>query len=631
MQPSKKSIEELFVPQVRYVVPMFQRKYVWQEDPQWQNLWEDIEEKADFRLGLKSTHPHYLGALIVEGVKPITGNEVTRMLVIDGQQRLTTILLLLCAFRDFAHKLEWTALYRRLSRLLENSDQDVMDEPEIEKFKLWPTTLNRDLFSSILSAGSQAAVEKRYPLIKLRRRRHPEPRSNLVEAYFYFSNKLQNWFASAASKYQKSEEDCAVALLQSLNSDFFIIHLSLESTDDAQEIFYSLNSKATPLSQSDLMRSLIFMRAEKESEDKDKIFAEYWGKLETDFWSYELKRGGRSYSRLDVGLRNFLTAKKGELIDARRVSEEYRQWITAKPQKYVTVRDELHDLIRHCDVFQRFEAVPVNLPSSDFRRIVRDFDVSTAIPLVQFLELEAELDELNKEQCVGMLESFIVRRAFVGDETKEYNKFFVDIIGSISKKKGGELKLALEQKLLAGSGSTRRWPTDEDVMESAFTRNIYFGMRTPALRIILERLELNLRGKKSEDNNVGSGLTIEHVSPSNWSEFWPLQGKTIPKEIVSYPGSAVDDLLPLAEQIRERNSKLHTLGNLTLLNDRANPAAGNYAFDKKKSEYAHSVLRLNRYFVDFENWDENNIRDRCQNLGKVFCNIWPRPMGVSPE
>ena len=190
---------------------------------------------------------------------------------------------------------------------------------------------------------------------------------------------------------------------------------------------------------------------------------------------------------------------------------------------------------------------------------------------------------------------------------------------------------ALEQKLLAGSGSTRRWPNDEDVMESAFTRNIYFGIRIPALRIILERLELNSRGKKSEDNNVGSGLTIEHILPSNWSEFWPLQGKTIPKEIVSYPGSAEGDLLPLAEQIRDRNSKLQTLGNLTLLNDRANPAAGNYAFDKKKSEYEHSVLRLNRYFVDFENWDENSIRDRSQYLGKAFCSIWSRPLDGSPD
>ncbi len=80
MQPSKMTIEQLFNSQIRYEVPMFQRRYVWQEDPQWQNLWEDIEEKADFRIAGKTSHPHYLGALIVDGVKKV-GNEVGRMLV----------------------------------------------------------------------------------------------------------------------------------------------------------------------------------------------------------------------------------------------------------------------------------------------------------------------------------------------------------------------------------------------------------------------------------------------------------------------------------------------------------------------------------------------------------------------
>ena len=355
MQPSKMTIEGLFNSQIRYIVPMFQRKYVWQEDPQWQNLWEDIEEKADFRIREKSTHPHYLGALIVDGVKKV-GNEVGRMLVIDGQQRLTTLQLLLCAFRDLAIKNKWAVLDKRLSRLLENPDQDIMDEPDVEKFKVWPTTLNRDIFSAIVVARDVETVSKRYPIIKLPRKRKPEPRSNLVEGYFYFGNRIENWLNEAASKFGKSTEDCAQNLLHSLNESFFVIHLSLEDSDDAQEIFYSLNSKATPLSQSDLMRSLIFMRAEKEGQDKEKIFDDYWGSLETDFWSYETKRGGRPYSRLDVGLRNFLTARTGSLVDARRVSEEYRQWITVVPSRYASVREELHDLLQHCNIFRDYES-----------------------------------------------------------------------------------------------------------------------------------------------------------------------------------------------------------------------------------------------------------------------------------
>ena len=152
MQANPQTIDKLFNSPCRYVVPMFQRLYVWGETPQWSTLWEDIVEKAVLRLERKKSNPHYLGALIVEGVKPTSGREVTRLLVIDGQQRLTTIQLLLCAFRDFTKCRGWTSMERRANRYIENPDADVMEKPEEEVFKLWPTQLNRDVFASIISA-----------------------------------------------------------------------------------------------------------------------------------------------------------------------------------------------------------------------------------------------------------------------------------------------------------------------------------------------------------------------------------------------------------------------------------------------------------------------------------------------
>ncbi len=405
MQPSRRSISELFSTQVRYVVPMFQRKYVWQADPQWQNLWEDIAEKAAHRLAGKPAHPHYLGALIVEGVKPASGNEVKRMLVIDGQQRLTTIQLFLCAFRQIARDLGWDALSRRLHRLLENADQDVMENPEEEKFKIWPTTLNRDVFSAIVASLNVKEVDDKYPVVWIKRRKQPEPRNNMVEAYHFFRKSISDWLISVEIKYSKSSLDCAMALEQSLNNEFFLIELSLSEADDAQEIFYSLNSKATPLSQSDLMRSLIFMRAEKEGQDKDKIFADYWGQLETEFWGTEIKRGGRTYSRLDIGMRNFLTAKTGELIDARRSSEEYRVWISSTPPRYENVRLELDDLVRHCGVFESYETAAIAAPPTDLRRILKDLDLATAMPLILRLKIDSNLDAAQIESCLNLVAS----------------------------------------------------------------------------------------------------------------------------------------------------------------------------------------------------------------------------------
>jgi len=497
---------------------MFQRLYVWKENPQWETLWEDVAEKSVLQLKDEKTNPHYLGALIIEGVRPSSPREVKRFLVIDGQQRLTTLQLLLCAYRDVARKNQWKTLERPVTRYLVNADADVMEHPEEELFKLWPTTLNRDVFRDIVTAGSIGAVEAKHPLVFLPRKRKPESRSPLVEAYLYFHKKIESWVASSASELSKTQEETAFALLQALQQDFSVVEIALSEGDDSQEIFYSLNSQGTPLSQSDLLRSLIFMRAEKEKLNRDEIFKDYWSKFETPFWSTEVRRGGRSYSRLDLGLRYFLIAKTGQMVDARRVNEAYRHWISVKPPRYLTVKEELSDFASHGDVYIRYEALPDKpLQSTELRRMLADFDVSTALPLIMFLELEAGLSSDQLVACLASLESFIARRVFAGEENKEYNKLFVDVVGALIGLKGAEVLPAMERKLLSGGGTTRLWPTDSELVEKAISQPIFKMLKAPALRVFLERLELSLRNKKTEKNDVEPGLQIEHVLPQKWA------------------------------------------------------------------------------------------------------------------
>lgn len=629
MQANPRSVSELFNSQLRYVVPMFQRLYVWQRAPQWETLWEDVVEKAALRIAEKETNAHYLGALIIEGVKPTSPREVKRFLVIDGQQRLTTLQLLLCAFRDLARQREWRSIDKPLSRYIENADPDVMEKPDEEVFKLWPTTLNRDIFKSLLTSGSKAEVEKRHPFVFIGRKRKPEPRSNLVEAYLYFSGQIAEWIDATAKANETNAENVAFTLLQALQEDFSVVEITLSDGDDSQEIFYSLNSQGHPLSQSDLLRSLIFMRAEKEKQNRDQIFDQYWSNFETPFWSEEVKRAGRTYSRLDLGLRFFLIAKTGQLVDARRVNEEYRHWISSKPSKYKSVRDELADFVRHADVYARYES-PLNstLSAAELRRVLSDFEVSTALPLVMFLELEADLNEQQIAHCLGLVESFIARRVFVNDENREYNKFFVEVVGALLGKKGEDVAPALRNKLLAGGGGTRRWPTDQEVIEYAISRPVYNVLKTPALRLILERLELNQRNKKTEKMAIEANLQIEHVMPQKWWTYWSLQGKVIPEIVGQYPFYADNEkyaeFKEFAESIRQRNNAIHMIGNLSLVNRHLNPAGGNAAFATKLDEYRNSVLRLNRYFSEFNEWDEQSIAARSKSLGQAICSIWPR-------
>ena len=625
MQANPRTLDTLFNSQLRYVVPMFQRLYVW-ENSQWNTLWEDIEEKSILRLKREITNPHYLGALIIEGVRPNSPREVKRFLVIDGQQRLTTLQLLFCAYRDVVNKYQWRNLMRPVSRYLENIDVDVMEHPEEERYKLWPTTLNRDVFSNIISARSIQEVQAKYPHEYIGRRRNPEPRSPLVEAYIFFHKKIEDWIAVTTAANSEPSEEKAFALLQALQQDFSVVEIALSEGDDSQEIFYSLNSQGRPLSQSDLLRSLIFMRAEKEQINRDDIFNEYWSRFETPFWNMQVRRGGRSYSRLDLGLRYFLVTKTGRMVDARRVNEVYRHWISVNPPRYPSVKQELADFARHSEVYKRYEVAPDNpLPSTDLRRMLTDFDVSTALPLIMFLELEAGLSPEQLVACLFSLESFIARRVFAGEENKEYNKLFVDVIGSLIGLKGSDVLPALERKLLGGSGTTRSWPDDQVIIEKAISEPIYQQLKTPTLRIFLERLELKMRSRRTEIQEVETGLQIEHVLPQEWATHWTLNGLVIPVHIARFPFWAKEDIAEHADSIRQRNKVLHCLGNLTLLNRYSNPAASNGSFDLKLVEYRNSVLRLNRYFESQKIWDEHAIAERGRHLGELLCKIWPRP------
>ena len=631
MQANPRTLDTLFSSQLRYIVPMFQRLYVWQQKPQWETLWEDIAEKANLQIAGVPTTPHYLGALIIDGVKAESPREVKRFLIIDGQQRLTTLQLLLCAFRDVAQSHDWQSLARPLNRFLENSDQDVMEKPDEEVFKLWPTLLNREVFKSVLTAKARAEVERRYPLIKLPRKRKPEPRSNLVEAYLYFETSIRSYLAAAAAKTEKTQEDLAFALFQSLKQDFCVVEIVLSEGDDSQEIFYSLNSQGRPLSQSDLLRSLIFMRAEKQRLDRDAIFAKYWSQFETPFWSAEITRGGRTYSRLDLGLRYFLMTKTGATVDARRVNEEYRNWISSAPPKYGSVELELADFVLHSQVYERYEsALAASLPSTDLRRVLIDFDVSTALPLIMYLEVDAGLDAALLSECLLLLESFVARRVITGGENKEYNIFFVEVIKSLMGLEASSVPAALAIKLLSGRGSTRHWPTDEQVLDSVQRRMIGSELKAPALRVILERLEIYHRGKKSESLDVQTLLQIEHVMPVSWGEHWLLEGAVIPRDVARTHWLAKEELLPFQEQIRHRNAAIQTLGNLTLLNKYLNPAASNGDFPMKLVEYKNSVLRLNRYFDHLSAWDEASITRRGSELGEAICKIWARPLVEAP-
>ena len=192
MDVHKTPLLAVFDSKQRLEVPLFQRQYVWNEEHQWLPLWEDIERKFTEALEARENAPvHFLGAMVLDQKQTPTGHVVVRQ-VIDGQQRLTTLQIFLAAYRDFCRSKSCEDLASECQKFLFNTG--MMANPEVDKFKVWPTQLDRPQFIDVISAGSREEVTKRHPLKRRPYARKYDPRPRMVEAYLFFFNRLSLFF-----------------------------------------------------------------------------------------------------------------------------------------------------------------------------------------------------------------------------------------------------------------------------------------------------------------------------------------------------------------------------------------------------------------------------------------------------
>jgi hypothetical protein len=244
MKPYTRSILDLFDGKRRYLIPLYQRQYAWSVSPQLELLWEDIE-RAVSRLEVDRTAvtPHFMGALVISQIKTF-GKQVQAFEVIDGQQRLTTFQLLLAALRDVAGKHD-SAYAKEVEARIFNDG--VMDTP-VERYKLWPTQIDRRVFIEIVDA---------------------KPDSDLLSEHTFETGAESKPASAAYDYFRKQVEDHVVLggafvparierLFEALQSGLAAVSIELEGGDDPQTIFETLNSRGVHLSQGDLMRNLYF-------------------------------------------------------------------------------------------------------------------------------------------------------------------------------------------------------------------------------------------------------------------------------------------------------------------------------------------------------------------------------------
>ncbi|WP_104992461.1 DUF262 domain-containing protein [Deinococcus sp. NW-56] len=306
MRPDKRGVLELFERPQRYVIPLYQRRYVWTEEKQWEPLWSDIRRRAEAELDQRGrVKPHFLGAVVLSNIRTF-GRELQAFDVIDGQQRLTTFQLFLAAFRDVAKELGVQALERELERVTLN---DGSLSHDLERYKVWPTRFDQSGFQRVLDRTPGDTIEQEVQASQKDFKFVP----NTTAAYTYFLGELRTWLTEDPDPARRAE-----ALFTALRRSLQVVTIELEEDDDPQVIFETLNARGEPLQPADLVRNHIFSDASRRGENVQTLFDHYWAPFDEDgsLWRTDESRGRVTRPQLAWFLTAFLTVKLEEDITA---------------------------------------------------------------------------------------------------------------------------------------------------------------------------------------------------------------------------------------------------------------------------------------------------------------------------
>ena len=555
MQAQVKSLVEFLQGKHQLVIPIYQRPYSW-SNKQLERLWQDI-----INISEKEENQHFLGSIV--RIKPrIESREISEQAIIDGQQRITTIFILISA----------------IIRSLKPPRDEEWEVYLINKYatgslhyKLWSTDTDRQTLNDLIT-------------------RNPSPNES--------SERVLSTFKFFRERIEKQEIDPEY-LLRGIRQ-LVIVDICLDpERDDPQLIFESLNSTGLALSQSDLIRNFILM--DRSPKEQEKIYRDHWHKMEHSFDRADNK------ASFDRFIRDYLTIQNnGKIPVIRDVYETFKKWFREQQDK------DIEELIKHIHQYSTCFIRMTNPKSyetdpdlrSRFTQL-KELDVHVAFPFLMAVyhdyhpELSPEKKIIDKSdflKILKLIESYVLRRFICGIQTNALNKVFATLYTKISLNKDEYIEY-LEVALLNFEGALR-FPGDSEVKNALKLKTLYGSNNC---LFILRQIENHLGGKEPINTDK---CTIEHIMPQELSEAWKGQ-----------LGS---------DWQRIHETYLHTLGNLTLT--AYNAEMGNKSFSEKKDIYSQSPLFLNKQLKISSIWAEQQILERTEELANIILSIWQRPI-----
>ena len=566
LQAGETTLNKLLNTSRQFIVPIFQRNYSWQKS-QYEQLWFDILRASKF----KEKQNHFIGSIVYIDMGTPAGRP-QQLLLIDGQQRLTTISILLCAIKDYVQKFN---LETKLINLAKIKNQFLYNSDEIDedKYKLLLNVQDKETYIKLID-NTIFTVNK--------------PATNIIKCYEFFYERIEDFI----KEYGQIDEIYAGIFKLSL------VSISLDKdSDNPQMIFESMNSTGKDLSQTDLLRNYLLMDLTPEKQTR--LYKTYWKPMEELFGEDIYKN---DVNKFDYFIRDFLTLKSdtGHICKINNVYENFkRYYLDNNCEKFAVLKD----LFTYAKYYACIDLLQENddelkLYWQEFKKL----DSHVVYPFLLKLYDDYSRQILIKEDFKKILQvviSYLWRRAICEIPTNSLSKTFATLYQAVDKDDYVNSII----KAFVFKSSYKRFSSDYEVREKLQTKDIYhFRLR----KYLLEALE-NYYHKEPIDLNTAN-YTIEHIMTQNIEPNLSWQQM-------------------LGENWQEVHSLyLHTLGNLTITG--YNAEMSNKSFGEKvngESGFKHSHLKLNESIVQCDVWNKKAIQRRTNILTDIILKIWKYP------
>jgi alkylated DNA nucleotide flippase Atl1 len=561
------TLQELLEGSKQYQVPLYQRTYSWTK-LQLARLWDDVKQLAADRVE-RPALTHFIGSLVL-APSPSNGPAgVAEYLVVDGQQRLTTLSILLCAIRDHRAKTESPEHRERI-------DQQYLTnrwKPEKQRLKLQPTQADRDAYRACVDATAHAGGS--------------DP---IGAAYRFFSAQLIDLDDPDDPADIERIEDAVIAGLS-------LVSVTAQQGDNAHRIFESLNNTGLRLTQGDLLRNYLFMRLPNRA---DAVYHSLWLPLQQTLKAADLEL----LFWLDLVQRD-TRVKQSEIYAGQQ----------ARLDKLETEQEVEAEVARFADLAMLLATIldPSRERDQQVRRRLQrlnSWGTTTVYPvLLHLFERRAKETATSEQIATAMLyiESFFVRRLLIGRATANINRILLSVVTEMDENQPVD-----EAVRVFLSTGRKYYASDDEIRAGVATVPYYLNGRPQQRALVLRWLEESYGSKEPVDPST---LTIEHVLPQTPTAAWnaALQAELSPHENL--------------DEVYE--SLVHTLGNLTLTG--YNSELSNGEFAAKRSKLANSGVAMNQEIAELDHWGRAEIQARAARLAERVITIWPGPVRPQPQ